>query len=73
MTQAERVMDYITEFGSISSMEAFRDLGITRLAARIADLESNGVCFSRKREMVVNRYGEKVYYTRYSRGEQNNG
>lgn len=66
MTQAERVMDYITEFGSISSMEAFRDLGITRLAARIADLESNGVCFSRKKEMVVNRYGEKVYFTRYS-------
>ena len=66
MTQAERVMDYIAEFGSISSMEAFRDLGITRLAARIADLESNGVCFSRQIEMVLNRYGEKVYFTRYS-------
>ena len=73
MTQAERVIDYIVEFGSISSMEAFRDLGITRLAARIADLESDGVRFNRKREMVVNRYGEKVYFTRYSIGEQNNG
>ena len=73
MTQAERVMEYIGEFGSISSMEAFKDLGITRLAARIADLESNGVLFNRKREMVVNRYGEKVYFTRYSIGEQNNG
>ena len=73
MTQAERVIDYIVEFGSISSMEAFRDLGITRLAARIADLESDGVHFNRKREMVVNRYGEKVYFTRYSIGEQNNG
>lgn len=73
MTQAERVMKYIDEFHSISSWEAFRDLGITRLAARIADLESEGVHFSRTREMVVNRYGEKVYYTRYSRGEQNNG
>ena len=73
MTQAERVMEYISEFGSISSMEAFRDLGITRLAARIADLENDGVHFNRKREMVVNRYGEKVYFTRYSIGEQNNG
>lgn len=73
MTQAERVVEYINEFGSISSMEAFRDLGITRLAARIADLESEGIHFGRKREMVVNRYGEKVYFTRYSIGEQNNG
>lgn len=73
MTQAERIIEYVSEFGSISSMEAFRDLGITRLAARIADLEADGVCFSRVREMVVNRYGEKVYFTRYSIGEQNNG
>lgn len=73
MTQTERVMKYIGEFGSISSMEAFRDLGITRLAARIADLESDGVHFSRTREAVKNRYGEKVYFTRYSIGEQDNG
>lgn len=73
MTQTERIMKYIGEFGSISSMEAFRDLGITRLAARIADLENDGVCFSRTREAVKNRYGEKVYFTRYSVGEQNNG
>ena len=73
MTQAERVMKYIGEFGSISSWEAFRDLGITRLAARIADLESGGVHFVRTREVVKNRYGETTYYTRYFRGEQNNG
>ena len=75
MTQTERVMRYIEEFHSISSMEAFRDLGITRLAARIADLESNGIHFSRTREAVKNRYGEETYYTRYSiaEGEQNNG
>lgn len=75
MTQAERVMAYIGEFHSISSWEAFRDLGITRLAARIADLESEGVHFDRKREAVKNRYGEQTYYTRYSiaKGEQNNG
>ena len=54
MTQAERVMKYIGEFGSISSWEAFRDLGITRLAARIADLESGGVHFVRTRETVKN-------------------
>ena len=66
MTQCDRIMDYIREFGSISSMEAFADLGITRLAARIADLEDSGIHFTRTKEAVRNRYGEKVYYTRYS-------
>lgn len=69
MKQTERIMQYVNEFGSISSMEAFRDLGITRLAARIADLESDGVRFIRTREAVKNRYGEQTYYTRYSIAE----
>jgi len=60
-------MRYIEEFGSISSMEAFRDLGITRLAARVADLEDEGIHLNRTKEAVTNRYGEKVYYTRYSK------
>lgn len=66
MTQAERVMKYLEDYTSISSWEAFRDLGITRLAARISDLEREGIAFDRKREAVTNRYGETVYYTRYS-------
>lgn len=30
-SQKERVMDYIIQFGSISSWEAYKDLGITQL------------------------------------------
>ena len=69
MKQTERIMQYIGEFGSITSMEAFADLGITRLAARISDLEDNGVVFRRQTESTKNRYGEKVHYTRYSVSE----
>lgn len=69
MKQTERIMQYISDFGSISSMEAFQDLGITRLSARIFDLEEDGVRFDRKQEAVTNRYGERVYYTRYSIAE----
>lgn len=74
-SQKERILDYMDEFGSISSWEAFRDLGITRLAARCSDIESDGIVLNHKREATTNRYGEKVYYTRYSvaKGEQNNG
>ena len=70
MTQVERIMQYIEDYGSISSMEAFRDLGITRLAARISDAEADGVVFNRTKEAVTNRYGEKVYFTRYSIAKQ---
>ncbi len=65
-SQKERILDYMDEFGSISSWEAFRDLGITRLAARASDIESDGIVLNHKREATTNRYGEKVYYTRYS-------
>lgn len=68
-SQKERILDYMNEFGSISSWEAFRDLGITRLAARCSDIEADGIVLNHRREATTNRYGEKVYYTRYSIAE----
>ena len=66
MTQCEKIVEYIREFGSITTMEAFTDLGITRLASRIHDLQSEG--FNIEREIVKgkNRYGETIHYMRYS-------
>ena len=66
MTQKDRVKKYIEDYGSISSWEAFRDLGITRLASRICDIEADGIQVKRTREAVKNRYGETTYITRYS-------
>ena len=65
MNQHERIKDYLKEFGSISTMEAFRDLGITRLGAHILEIERQGVEIERKTEYALNRYGQKVHYTRY--------
>lgn len=65
-TQKERILDYIEEFGSISALEAMRDLGIMRLAARISDLCEDGYAIERVTESSLNRYGERTYYTRYS-------
>lgn len=42
-TQNERIMDYIKEFGSITQFEAFKDLGVMRLASRISDLKRSGI------------------------------
>ena len=67
-TQTERILDYIDEFGSITQIEALRDLGIMRLASRMSDLKKQGYLITRKPEAVKNRYGENCYIMRYSIG-----
>ena len=59
-----RVINYMRECGSITSFEAFTDLGCTRLSEYIrqARLTLN---VKDKWEKTVNRYGEKVEYKRY--------
>ena len=65
-TQAERVLSYMEEFGSITQMEALNDLGCMRLASRISDLKKLGYPIKSDIEAVQNRYGEKCYIKRYS-------
>lgn len=65
-TQCERVIEYIQQFGSITTREAFIDLGIARLASRIHDLGKQGYEFNKQYESVKNRYGEATSYVRYS-------
>ena len=67
MTQCEQVLNHIDQYGSITSLEAFREYNITRLAARIHDIEVSGTKIDRDTEVCENRYGEKVRYTRYRR------
>lgn len=66
MTQTERVLDYMEEFGSITQMEALNDLGVMRLASRISDLRKMGVPIKSDLEAVKNRYNETCYIKRYS-------
>ena len=66
LTQSERIVEYMNDFGSITSWEAFSELGITRLASRICDLVRDGYEIERKTETAKNRYGEPIHYTRYS-------
>lgn len=65
MTQHERILQYIKEFGSISPMEAYGDLGITKLATRISEMRADGMEFDQRIEKRKNRYGEKVHFMRY--------
>ena len=65
MTQNERIVEYIKRFGSITTLDAFNDLGVTRLASRICDLSQMGYEFDKEFESAKNRYGENVSYVRY--------
>ena len=65
VTQGAKILKYMQEYGSITPVEAFRDLGVMRLGARIYDLEQKGVRIIHERETSKNRMGEKVSYSRY--------
>ena len=66
ITQKDRILKYIRDFGSISSRDAYTDLGITQLGARIDDLQKEGYTFKKEWEAGKNRYGDPVSYKKYS-------
>ena len=67
MTQCERILKYLNDFGSISTLQAFNDLGVTRLASRIHDLKRMGIAIESETRTGKNRYGESTHYSVYRR------
>ena len=68
MSRADRVLEYINEYGSITPLEAFRDLGYTRLSAAIFELKRAGYNIITERKTGKNRRGQFVTYACYSLG-----
>lgn len=66
MTQCERILDYIKRFGSITSYEAYIDLGITQLGARIDNLQKKGYTFKKETIKTKNRFGKPTRFKKYS-------
>lgn len=60
----ERVLDYIRRFGSITTRQAFIDLGCTRLSEYIRQLRLE---FDIDDEWIKakNRFGETVHFKKY--------
>ena len=67
MTQKERISKYLDDFGSITPLEAMRDLGIMRLGARIWEMIREGEPIIKETESSKNRYGQTTRYARYRR------
>ena len=73
MTQREAILQYIEEFGSITPMQAFSDLGITKLATRISEMRKDGWKFKIETVTVKGRYQRTVTYAKYSFAEVSDG
>ena len=65
LTQCERVLRHLEDYGSITSLEAMSEYGIMRLASRIADLKGQGYDIVSDRGSSKNRYGEQTSYSIY--------
>jgi hypothetical protein len=69
-TQCTRIIQYIKDFGSITTLEAFTELGVVRLGARISELRKSGMKIIGENVTVKNRYGEPCHIKRYYIKEQ---
>lgn len=64
ITMKDRVYNYMRDFGSITTLEAFRDLGCTRLSEYIRQIRLECIVAD---EWVSskNRYGDKVQFKKF--------
>ena len=64
MKMKDRILKYMRDFGSITTKEAFNDLGCSRLSEYIRQLRQEYLLGERW-ETGVNRWGEKTEYKRF--------
>lgn len=63
--QTRLLLGYLETYKTITSAEAFNELGISRLSARIFDLREEGYDISLSMKSGRNRYGKTVSYGVY--------
>jgi len=64
-TQRQEVLSYMQDFGSISSFEAYIELGITQLGARIFELKGLGYNIRTIKRKRINKRGKIISYVDY--------
>ena len=69
-TQAERVLQYIVNFGSITRVEALMDISVANLPAVIDELRhKHGKNIITEEVKAKNRYEQNITYARYRLAE----
>lgn len=72
MTQHTLIIDYMKEHGSITTIEAFNELGITKLTTRISEMRRGGMNIRQRTEAGLNRFGKPCSWNRYWIEEKTN-
>ena len=67
MTQKDRVLKYIDDFGSISVAEAINEIGVGCLTKCISNIRRSGIDIETRTVYHKNRYGEPTHHAEYRR------
>ena len=65
MTQNDRVVSYMKKEHGITTLEAFKNLGVTRLSARIHDIRDMGYVVGDEFIKVIERNGTETRVKTY--------
>ena len=65
MTQTDRVLAHLEAGKRLTCLNAFHDLGVTQVAARIFELKQDGHTINTKTIKVTNRYGDEATVVNY--------
>ena len=61
----ERILNHLKEYGSITSWDAIKEYGCTRLSHYIWLLRKQGYRITDTIIPTLNKYGEKTHYKKY--------
>jgi len=64
-TQKKAILNHLKTKGSITSMEAFKKYGATRLSARIFDLRDDGHIITTENQQAKTRFNTHTTYAKY--------
>ena len=65
MNKTKAVQMHLVEKGNITSWEAIKEYGATRLSAIIFNLRKRGMNIRTERIDFTDRFGQKAYYAKY--------
>lgn len=66
MNQKNRVLEYLNNHESLNPLQAWRELGVYRLAAVICELRKDGVPIQTDLRPVINQFDEECRVAYYS-------
>ena len=65
ITQNDRIVRHLKDYGSITSLEAMTEYGVMRLASRINDLKRQGYNIITEDCLGKDRYGHTCKFAKY--------